>query len=82
MTLFRCSTGEDWQAILADLWWQPEDGCVAGIDCGVGIPFNFLSFIFSRQTNSDNIFPAVRNYHDICDAKSLYASSCTIIRVK
>ena len=45
-TLFRCSTGEDWQAIMVDLWAQPTDikGCEPGITCAKyckPFPFSF-----------------------------------------
>ena len=42
MTLFRASTGEDWQALLSDLWQTKDKACVEGETCAKYRKINFL----------------------------------------
>ena len=75
ITLFRCSTGEDWQAIMSDLWQK---------DCGENCSL-YGNIIYSKIFTSNRyigvhhlLYP-VRYSDDICHAESLYAGPGSVV---
>jgi len=51
ITLFRSSTGEDWQALMSDLWKNSgrEEGCIQGLTCGPSKHLIYYLINFSRS---------------------------------
>eukprot|EP00741_Cyanophora_paradoxa_P015827 tig00020904_g15280.t1 len=64
VSLFRMTTGENWDTLMWDYMRQPESGCTPGVpyeDCGtfVAAPVFFVSFFFLTYFLGNNLFVAV-----------------------
>jgi hypothetical protein len=74
ITLFRSSTGEDWQAILADLM---APGCEP--NCSLYGNFSFLFFKNYRRRGFGRVLYFVRHSHDLCDAEPVHAGAGPVV---
>eukprot|EP00741_Cyanophora_paradoxa_P023077 tig00021537_g22287.t1 len=64
VTLFRMTTGENWNSIMWDHMRGPESGCTPGAplkDCGTAVsaPLFFVSYMFVAYFVGNNLFVAV-----------------------
>lgn len=50
LTLFKCSTGENWYLIMFDTMKTKSSGCIVGQTCGHSNFFNFF-FIYKKKKN-------------------------------
>ena len=83
ITLFRASTGEDWQALMSDLWQDESKSCVSETENRTCAKYRkiFLNYFDFQSSWCDRrILHFLRHPYDFRDAEPFHAGSCPVVR--